>query len=74
MPILRHIVLLKFKDDVDKAAAAAEITAGLEAILEAEEREERRAQEAIFDLNIKYNKVVPECWCLYSHYKLFSGH
>ena len=33
-------------------------TAALEAMLEAEEREERRAQEAIFDLNIKYNKVI----------------
>ena len=32
-------------------------TARLEAILEAEEREERRAQEAILDLNIKNNKV-----------------
>ena len=33
-------------------------TAGLEAMLEAEEREERRAQENILDLNIKYNKVT----------------
>ena len=32
-------------------------TAGLEAILEADEREERRAQEAILNLNIKYSKV-----------------
>ena len=41
-------------------------TAGLEAMLEAEEREERRAQEAIFDLNIKYNKVVSKSSCLHS--------
>ena len=41
-------------------------TAGLEAMLEAEEREERRAQEAIFDLNIKYNKVVRKSSCLHS--------
>ena len=39
-------------------------TAGLEAIIEAEERKERRAQETVLDLNNKYNKVentlVPE--------------
>ena len=38
-------------------------TAGLEAMLEAEEREERRAQENILDLNIKYNKVVSKALC-----------
>ena len=41
-------------------------TAALEAMLEAEEREERRAQEAIFDLNIKYNKVVRKSSSLHS--------
>ena len=41
-------------------------TAGLEAMLEDEEREERRAQEAIFDLNIKYNKVFSKSSSLHS--------
>ena len=39
-------------------------TPGLEAMLEAEEREERRAQENIIDLNTKYNKVVSQGCCI----------
>ena len=51
-------------------------TAGLEAMLEAEEREERRAQENIIDLNIKYKtrwsaKVVI---FFFNNWNLFTGH
>ena len=49
-------------------------TAGLEAMLEAEEREERRAQENIIDLNIKYNKVVSGGCTVLSNWHLFTGH
>ena len=50
--------------EVMEARLGEVTTAGLEAVMEAEERKERRAQETVLDLNNKYNKVentpVPE--------------
>ena len=40
--------------EVMEARLGEDTTAGLEAVMEAEERKERRAQETVLDLNNKY--------------------